>query len=156
MGLRDVVIPRATITIPNGGSFAVRALSPNDALQLYYRHAGQLSYLFEIFAKKAAADGTGNITPDQIVVAGSGLIAETPSIMAEVISIAAGEDPGNTAEFDDAVKVVLQFPAGVQMEALGKIAELTFTSDMPPGKFLSLVLLMARSATASLKDQNSI
>jgi hypothetical protein len=34
----------------------------------------------------------------------------------------------------------LNFSAGVQVDALTKIADLTFSSDMPPGKFLAVVV----------------
>jgi hypothetical protein len=150
MGLRDLVIPTALVTLSSDSGFTVRGLSPNDALGLYYRHAGELSALYDKFAGQVR--GGAEILSGDILQAGVGIVSGTPRVMAEIIVLACDISPSD-ADWDLWVANVLRFPAGVQMDALQKIATLTFSSDMPPGKFLGLVLEMARSAQAALANQ---
>jgi hypothetical protein len=77
------------------------------------------------------------------------MVNGAPRLMAEVIAIASGsrvDDP----EFEADVDAAVDFSAGVQMDALTKIADLTFSSEMPPGKFLAVVVKLAASATAAM------
>lgn len=139
MGLRDIAIPKATVTVADQ-EFQVRGLSPEDAMGLYYRHAGQLSTLFDEFVNK-----TKSGTPVEAMDVGAALVSGAPRIMAELICIAADDSDEET------IATVLKFSAGVQVDALLKIADLTFREDMPPEKFAALVVAMARSAGASLR-----
>jgi hypothetical protein len=146
MGLRDLTIPTATVQVADE-SFIVRGLSPNDALGLYSRHAGQLSALFDEFSGKVKAE-----QPVEANDFGAALLGGAPRLLAEVIAIANGGDPGRPEEWEADVAQALRFPAGVQMDALQKVADLTFSSDMPPPKFFGLVLALAQSATAQLQS----
>lgn len=142
MGLRNLVIPTELVKISDGEGFAVRGLSPNDAIGLYHRHAGQLSTLFDQFSKRAkAAEATS------VLEVGTAMVSGAPQIMAEIVALASDSDP-NGDDWTADVAVALRLPAGVQMDALEKIGRLTFTSDMPAPKFFGLVLEMAKSATA--------
>jgi len=143
-----VVIPTEKVQVPGGGEFAVRGMSLNDALQLYYRHAGQLSDLFDQFAGKVKAKEA--VAEGEVLQAGVQMIGATPLLMAEIIALSMDADPTDVEGFTACVQNLLRLSLGVQMDALQKIGALTFTSDMPPGKFLSLVLATAQSATASL------
>lgn len=145
-----LVIPTATVEVAGGESFTVRGLSPNDALQLYYRHAGQLSALFDQFAGKVKAKEA--VAESDVVQAGVAMVSGAPLIMAEIIAIGMGAKPDDIEGFAEIVTNLLDAPAGLQMDALQKIGGLTFSSDMPPGKFFGLVLAMAQSATAALNS----
>lgn len=164
MGLRNLPIPHRTVEVAEGASFTVRGFSPNDALGIYHRHAGGLSALFDEFAAKARST-KGKI--DDIAEAkrlGTGLVTGAPRIMAEIIAVASGSTPPDPmlqnqdpekyaeleAEFEADVRAALNLSAGVQMDALQKVGDLTFTSEMPPGKFLAVVVKLAGSATAAM------
>lgn len=144
-GLRNLTLPTHEVKVSEGESFTVRGLSPNDALSLYYRHTGQLSALFDQFADK------GELERTDINAVASTVVGTAPIVMAEIIAIGSGSNPGEAGFMED-VQIAMSLSAGVQMDALTKIADLTFTSDMPPGKFAAVVLMLARSATASLPN----
>ena len=155
MGLRDL-IPTAEVKVSDAGSFSVRGFSPNDTFLLYHRHRGQLAAMFEQFAgevQKKGKKGKGDVNEDLIQV-GTSLIGNAPQVMAEVIVLAMGVKPENE-DFDAEVRAALDLPAGVQMDALQKIADLTFTSDMPPGKFLAVVVQLLQSSTAAISGRET-
>lgn len=144
--LANIVIPTDTVEIADGGKFAVRGISPEDALGLYYRHTGELSALFDKFAERAKA--REEVSAMEV---GTAMVSGAPRIMAEIIALAADGDPRDAESFEQLVNVARKLPAGVQMDALQKIGALTFSSDMPAGKFFGLVVQMAQSATAVLQ-----
>lgn len=148
MGLRDLIIPTALVKVADSG-FTVRGLSPADALGLYYRHAGELSNLFEQFAGKVRAGL--DVADGDVLQAGISMVNGAPQIMAEIIALGSESDPTGP-DWDADVGVALRLPAAVQIDALQKIAELSFSSDMPPGKFFGLVLQMAKSTQAALTN----
>lgn len=136
-----------TVDVADGESFTVRGISPADALGIYFRHAGELSALYDEFAEQTKKKGE----PASVDVRniGENMVAGSPRVLAEIIAVAADGDPQGD-EFEADVAVALKFSVGVQMDALEKIAELTFTPAMPPGKFLAVVIRLAGSATAAL------
>lgn len=138
-------VPRATVELGEGESLSLRGFSFEDALGLYYRHAGELAALFDHFAK----GGEAAIEADDVRQLGGTLLARAPALIAEVIAVASGED-ADGEDFADVVADFRHMPAGPQLDALQKVHALTFTSDMPPGKFAAVVLGMAQSATAIL------
>lgn len=150
MGLLDLVIPTLDVEVSPGSAFAVRGLSPNDAMHLYYRHAGQLSSLFDQFAGKVKAGD--EVSEGDVLAAGAQMISATPLLMAEIIALAADGDPSDVEGFAKVVSKAMDLNVGVQMDALQKIGAQTFSSDMPPGKFFGLVIEMARSAKAVLNQ----
>jgi len=151
-GLLDLVIPTDVVKV-SGGEFSVRGLSPDDGLQLYYRHASDLSALFDQFAGKLRGDA--EVEPSEVLEAGSAMVSGAPQLMAEIIALANGASVAEDDSFNMVVAFAKQLPAGVQVDALQKIAALTFSSDMPPGKFVGLVLAMVRSTTAAISAQTT-
>jgi hypothetical protein len=141
MGLKDIIIPTAEVKLSDG-SFAVRGLSLSDAVVLYRRHAGELSALFDRFATKPGQA----VDPEETVEVVVGLIESAPYLVAEIISIAAGADSSDIEGFADIVAKMLNLPLGAQIDAVQKVGDLTFTSDMPPEKFVGLVLSVAGGA----------
>lgn len=154
MGLRNLPLPMKTVEVADGVTFTVRGFSPNDALGLYHRHRGELSALFDQFTAKAKATD-GDVDPTDIAHLGANMVSGAPRIMAEIVAVASGskpphDDASDDGEFEADVEAALNLSAGVQMDALQKVADLTFTPDMPPGKFLAVVVSLAQSATASM------
>jgi len=145
MSLRDQLpLPKATVNLPGGGSATVRGISPDDVARIYHRHSGELAVLFDHFAGKMQANDGDT---DALVGALTGtLLNEAPRLLAEIIAVAMDADT-TSADFDEDVDHLLRFSAGVQTAALEAIAGLTFSSDMPPGKFFALVLKMMTAAT---------
>lgn len=149
MGLRDIVIPVSLVAVGDS-SFTVRGLSPRDALGLYHRHAGELSALFDQFTGRANAGE--NVISADVLQAASSLVDGGPLIIAEIIALASDANPA-TADWYTDVAIAERLPFPVQFDALQKIGQLTFSSDMPPGKFIGLVLQMAQSTQAALTSQ---
>lgn len=152
-------VPQALVQVSDEEGFPVRGLSPTHVIGLYYRHTGQLSALFERLAE--AHQSGGNVDTGDIQTMVVELLREAPLIMAEVIALASGSDAADEIEAtDDAgeplgmtnweadveIAKTLSFP--VQADALTKIGNLTFTSDMPPGKFFALIAGAVNKAVA--------
>jgi hypothetical protein len=158
-GLRNITFPTRAIAIPGGGEFAVRGLTTDMALNLYLRHAGQLSQLFDMAAANAADEDFRDIAMR--------LLTEAPHIMAELIALATGSRPGDDwidpdeeanplglTEWERDVRAAQGLPIPVQVDALMGLAEMTFTSSMPPKKFFGVVIGMARKMTLFLNSPN--
>jgi len=153
MGLRHLVKPQATVTLSDGvQTFTVSGLSPNHLFGLYHRHRGQLSELFDVLTA-----GGEDRTPETIAQMGQQVFARAPLLLAEIIALAAGGDPFDESETDGItnwqaeIAMAAGFPFPVQMDALQKIGDMTFTSDMPPKKFLGALVAMIQGA----RDQTS-
>lgn len=151
-GLRHLPLPHRTVEVAEGASFTVRGFSPDDALAIYHRHTGELSRLFDEFA--GVAKGKAKVEVDEIKAftnsVGMNMVHGAPRVIAEIIAVAAGGNPQDEDEFNQDVSVALKLPAGAQLDALQKIGELTFTSEMPPGKFLAVVVKLAGGTAAAL------
>jgi hypothetical protein len=160
MGLRNLTFAETKVEIPGGDSFTVRGLSPDMVVSLYQRHAGQLSMLFD--RVMANAKGETEAVGDVQVLAGM-LIGQAPEIMAELVALASGSDansnyvdpdvtvnPLGLTDWHADVAAARRLPLPVQVDALVKVAEMTFSSSMPPGKFLAVIVQMAGATTAAL------
>ena len=158
MGLRTLVFPEARVEIPGGGAFTVRGISPDMVVSLYNRHRGELAILFDSIAASA-----GGEAPPDISAAAWSLLGASPVIMAEIIALASGSHPAMEAvdpdvevnpfgqtDWERDVEAARKLSGAVQIDALIKIAEMTFSSDMPAGKFLAVVIQMAGATTAAL------
>lgn len=141
--------PQKVVKVSDDEGFVVRGLSPADVMGLYYRHTGELSNLFEKLAENYQANGNQIAASDVQTVAFS-MMREAPQILAEVIALAAGGDPMSD-EWSEEVDIAKLLPFPVQADAVSKIGELSFTSEMPAGKFVSLIVgavksMMSRSS----------
>lgn len=143
MGLRDTIpLQRKLVKVSDADGFSVRGASIDDVLGLFYRHRGEMTALFEQYAGR----GT-EVTADDVALAGRAIFERAPALAAEIIVVAADGDMG---EIEAEVAHVRRFPAAVQIDALEKIASLTFTSEMPPGKLLAVALQAVSSAAAAV------
>jgi hypothetical protein len=169
MGLRNLPIPTKTVEVADGVTFTVRGFSPNDALSIYHRHRGELSTMFDDLVGEVKKGGkkAKAVDVEQVKAFGANMVSGAPRIMAEIIAIASGSvAPSSTLrdeaelarlteEFEADVEAALKLSAAVQMDALQKIGDLSFTPEMPPGKFLAVVVRLAHSATAAMTPSST-
>lgn len=140
MSLKHIKLPVEEIEFP-GGNFAVRGLSLDDISYLVQHHGQRMESLFSDFAQTS-----GEITVEAIASFALPLLQAAPEIAADMIACASG-DPE-----DSAIARTLPFPT--QLDALQKLAGLTFSVSGGPKKLLETVVSMAQGTTgllASLK-----
>lgn len=133
MALSDFDIVTVDVPLPNGKSFTVRGLSLVDIAPLISRRRPQLEAFFVKFSDKAKKSGKSE--EGAVVNVALDLISIAPELAAEIIAGAADEPT--------MLERALKLPMPVQMDALSKIATLTFDAAGGPGKFfeaLGLVL----------------
>lgn len=139
--------PTAVVHISDEESFPVRGLNPTDILGLYYRHTGQLSGLFEKLAENYQSNGS-RVNPTDVSAAVMTAMQDAPVVMAELIALAADGDPHDGENWDIDVSIATRLAFPIQVDALMKIGALTFTSEMPAGKFAALVAGAVQKATS--------
>lgn len=160
-----VPIPEEVVRVSDSEGFAVRGLSPYHIVGLYKRHTGELEPMFQ--RVMAGVSEQGQVQAADIETIVMSLATEAPILLAEVVALATGGDPADTEEvtrdhpatgqpvtlpaFDMAVLLAQHLPFPVQTDALDKIGRLTFTSDMPPGKFFALVASLATKVTSAMQ-----
>lgn len=124
MGLADYQPSRETITF-KGGSFKVKGLSLDDVGVLMKHHLSDLDALFALYAKDVNPDMAAAVTAQYAV----SLIREAPGLVANVIALGA-EEPDNVA-------FARRLPMPVQVEAIKRIALLTFEEAGGAKKFFA-------------------
>ncbi|POF61576.1 hypothetical protein CFR73_14510 [Novacetimonas maltaceti] len=145
MGLQDIVLATATVTVSDGVQFAVRGLAPYDVAVLYTRYQSDMTDMFRRLTSKTGAGETVDLETD--------IVMQAPELVSALITLASNTDPIDDASFQKAVAIAKQLPLGAQMDALEKIGELTFSSDMPPEKFVRLIVTTMRRMTATIQAQ---
>ena len=135
MGLKHIKLPEAQVKFP-GGDIAVRGLSLDDLSFIVKRHGAQLNALFQSFT------AAGELTVEGVADFALPLLNAAPELAAELIACASGDSD------DAAIAATLPFP--VQLEALEKLAELTFNVSGGPKKLVETVLRMAKGTTGLL------
>lgn len=129
-----------------GGEFAVRGLALEDITVLLRDHFTTVSALWDKYVNEAAIDAVGQAAPETAAgLADYGsVITEAldiaPSLMADVIALAAGEP--------DQAAAARTLPTGVQLDAIEKVVRLTLEAEGGMGKFLETV----NKITGSLAD----
>lgn len=141
MALADIDLDYAEVTLPSGKSFSVRGLSLADVTRIV-RHHGPV--VQEFFLRYAG--NRDDLKKTGIAETALALLDSAPALAAEVIALAADE-PEHAAK-------VRKFPMGVQMDALEKIAALTFDSEGGPKKFGEAVVRLLQGTTSLLSDLN--
>ena len=129
MALKDFAFAHHTIETSNG-SLTVRGLHTADVIALFRKYENEI-----IAAAPSLMKGDG---ADVEKIAAT-LILSAPALVAAVISRACGE-PDNELE-------ALALPLGVQVEALNKIAELTFTVQGGIENFIKAVKALMQQFT---------
>lgn len=136
------------VMISDSEGFTVRGLTPAKVFTLYQRHTDALSELFEAAMENVRTNGAaGSADIENVVIA---LLRDAPVLLSELIVLANSDDDLDEDAFAAFYEVARQLTFPVQVDAVAKIAEATFTSDMPPGKFLTLVVGMLTRATGTI------
>jgi hypothetical protein len=140
MGLKHIKLPEAQIELPGGDKFSVRGLSLDDIAFLMSRHGDELRTLFDSFAAQ------GEVTTDAIAAFAIPVIRTAPVIAAELIACGAGEVD------DESIQIARSLPFPVQVDALEKVARLTFEAGGGPKKLLETVIRLAQGTTGLLQS----
>lgn len=129
-----------TIRLSDVDSFTVGGLTPRSALKIFQQlPVAAASYIDNLIASAYESGGVGIAEIETIIVQ---LLNDLPAIAAAVIVEGARGDCENPAE----IAAALDLPFGAQTAALIAMFNRTFTSDMPPKKFLEVVLRLRISA----------
>lgn len=145
-----VPTPERVVQTSDGEGFAVRGLTPLQVFSLYYRHTGELGELFEGIMKNVRESGAaGQVDVESVMLS---MLRNAPTVFCEIIVLATGGRTEDEVNFEAALKIAESLPFPVQADAMAKIAELTFTAEMPVGKFLTLVVGLMQQATGALSQ----
>lgn len=135
MSLKSLKLPTKMVPVPGGDddqAFAVRGLTLSDIKQFLLDNAIETQMVFD--SAKSMADGND---VDWTGFAAS-LINVAPRLVAQAIAVAS-DDP-------DSVKIAEKLPIEVQIDALDKIASLTFSTEGGPKKVLEIVMRLMGQA----------
>lgn len=142
MGLTASLLASKTVKT-SGGEFAVRGLSLNDIVSVFGTHRQAIEDLFNrIFVVDGGKVGMAEEVDVDMIIAT--VVGEAPLVAASIIATAADSTD------DEGFAVALRLPGPVQIAALMAVAELTFTTEMPPKKVLEIVIQLATGAQKSL------
>jgi len=135
MSLRNITIPKREVPVGSEQKFTVSGVSADQVFGLYSRHREDLGVLFDNLAGRDRAERS------EVLNSIEGIIAQFPLVIAEAIALASGSKP-DSEHWDEEVAVARSLPMPVQVDALMKVGELTFSPDMPPKKFFALLVGM--------------
>lgn len=141
MALFDYEIPKRDVQLPGGNSFAVRGFSLEDITMLIDEQGPVIQQFFDRYSSN------GQFRADASPVAAlMDLTKQAPGLTASIISRAADE-PGTEAK-------IRKLPVGVQIDALQKVAELTFEASGGPGNFVETVISLMRGLGSVAASQS--
>lgn len=137
MALKEYIPKRETIEFP-GGSFEVRGISLPDVSLLIDVHEHVISDIAEKVRNRAELIGSDNpvLVQEAMTDLISEMIREAPSLVGNLIAICAEEE--------DAYSQAMKLPITVQLDALTKIANLTFTDMASIKKLVADVMRLVR------------
>lgn len=146
MATQDLAALRAdllvTATVQMGKREVPITGLPLDAIvDISRRHWNDVNGLFGNLVSQVEADQDINL--DMANWLGGAVLTALPQVAAEIITVCAGWSL-------EAAEIVRALPAPTQLDALDKIAALTFTSEMPPKKVIETVVRMLVGATKPL------
>ncbi len=136
MGLKDIKLPQAKITVADGETFTVRGLSLRDVGVLAQRHHTPLAALYAEFT------GAAELGQDAVAAKLPELLGKFPDLAADIIAISEGD-----IENADAVGVL---PLPVQIAALDAIFTLTFRTEADLKNVVETVIRGMKSATTQM------
>jgi|HigsolmetaAR201D_1030396.scaffolds.fasta_scaffold06733_7 hypothetical protein len=137
MGLKDLKLAREEVKMA-GGSFAVRGLSFVDITALVRSYGAEIRAFYDHYAAQAVS---GELDDSTLASAGVTLLEMAPNIAAAIIAHAADEPD------DEGIQTARQLPLSAQIDALEKIARLTFEAEGGPKKVLEAVISAFRGTT---------
>lgn len=144
MPLREYTPKTETINFP-GGSFNVRAISLSDLSVLVDVHEFAISLIAEKIQNRREMLGSEDeaMVREAVVDLATELIRETPILVGNLIAICADER--------DAMEQASKLSITVQIEAVTKIAGLTFTDLASIKKLAADVMQLVRGMIPTVK-----
>jgi len=137
MALKDLVVEVAEV-VTRTGTFSVHGLSLSVIMALMAQgHRSEIEDAVDTLRKAVGDDLENAGDMGQIVGALSSVVANMPQLCAKVIACCADEP--------DMWETVLKLPVSAQLDALIKIAKLTFDGEDSVKKFLLDLILMLTS-----------
>lgn len=133
MGLNNYTPKRHAFDL-EGGSFTVRGLSLEDVSRLIATHLPDLEALYDLFVSGKINSSTDEQFENLIKT----LVVEAPGFAANVIALASDEP--------DSAKQAALLPFPVQIEAITKIGDMTFTDVGGLGKGMETIAALLRKA----------
>lgn len=138
-GLSDIDIDAGieTVMLPKGGSFTVRGLALSDITRIFRARTQDLSDFFEHYMAENDKLSSGDPKYQALKSStkfGGALLEKAPDVVADIIAYASDEPTKSH------VARTLPFP--VQLDALEKIAALTFTEEDGAKKAAETVMRM--------------
>lgn len=141
MTLASYVAPIARVELPEGGEFVVRGLGLNDVISLVLEQKDALEQAFD-FAENNNLH-IGQVNSD----VGMKLLTELPTLAGKLVALAAREP--------DAWVQFLDLPAPTQLDALEKVARLTFKDAAGFKAFVGKVIAAVQSAQGVLPQSET-
>lgn len=138
MGLENYKPRTEKVELPGGDYFTVRGITYPDIVDLTYKYGKSLGIAF---AKFQGSTGAENVDLDNLGEISSVFARELPDLACEVIAVA--------ADHPDKVGVVKSLPFPVLVDALEKVAKLTFDTSGGLKKLVETVI-RAFAGTADL------
>ena len=130
MTLRNITIPKREVLV-GSDKFTVSGVSADQVFGLYSRHREDLAVLFDNLSGRSQAS--------DVLSSVEGIVTQFPIVIAEGIALASGGRP-ETEHWEEEVAIARSLPLPIQVDALMKIGELTFSPEMPPKKFFALLV----------------
>lgn len=129
--------PQETITF-TGGKFTVRGLALTDTTQLVALHKDSISGIFDQFSGRKV----DTIQTNEMVDVALALVEHSPALVAHIIALAADA----IDDFDS----IRKLPIDVQVEAIERIAKLTFALEGGVKKFAETVIRLSKTTRKNL------
>lgn len=145
MPIAEYKVQRSVVKFP-GGEFEVRGISLPDVALIINLHESSISMIVDLVyqKKESFASMDEGVVQEAITDLISSLIRESPILIATIIAVCADEE--------SQMSMAQRLPITVQLDALTKISELTFTDMASVKKLAADVMRLIRgiipSATA--------
>lgn len=142
MGLRNIIIHREKVEVDENQSFMVRGITLFDIMQAVGDFGPQMALAF---GKVTAREDGNPLTSAEVKGRIRDLAKEFPDVLAAAIAMAS-DDYSATA-----MTVVKQLPMSVQLDAIEKVARLSFRSEGEVGKLMESLVRAVAGATGALE-----
>lgn len=141
--LKELRLPTETVSTP-GGPLTVRGVALADVTALVSHHGPALAGLFKDVIK--GKDIT--LSVEGVTALGMDALKTAPELVAELIALAA--DEGDL----ESIRIAAKLPIPVQVEAVEKIARLTFAMEGGLGKLVETVIRIAQGTSGAIGELN--
>lgn len=143
MGLRNIVIHREVIEVDETQTFKVRGITLFDLMQAVGDFGPQMALAF---GKVTARDDSNPLTSADVKSRIRDLAKEFPDVLAAAIAMASDDYSV------EAMKIVKELPMGVQLDAIERIARLSFRSEAEIKKLVESLVRAMAGATGALTN----